>query len=92
MLQTSRSGAPRAGNGDIIASELASRSASVQMLAGLAAIVLGILGVVGINPSILTPAALIVLGGTIILTGSALAGLVIGFMRSTSAPPRAVSR
>ena len=89
MLQTSRSGAPRAGNGEILASELASGSASVQMLAGLAAMVLGVLAVAGINPNMLTPAALIVLGGTIIVTGSALAGLVIGFMRSTSTPARA---
>jgi hypothetical protein len=54
------------------------------MLAGLASLVLGILAVLGINHEILTLAALIVLGATVILTGSALSGLVIGFMRSTS--------
>jgi len=45
--------------------------------------VLGILAVLGVN-DILTLAALIVLGATVILTGSALSGLVIGFMRPTS--------
>jgi hypothetical protein len=53
------------------------------MLAGLASLVLGILAVLGVN-DILTLAALIVLGAAVILTGSALSGLVIGFMRPTS--------
>jgi hypothetical protein len=85
MLQSfaSRSGAPRAGT-ELLAGEMASGSAGVQMLAGLASMVLGILAVLGINHSTLTLAALIVLGATVILTGSALSGLVIGFMRSTS--------
>jgi len=86
MLQSSasRSGdAPRPG-AELLAGEMASGSAGVQMLAGLASLVLGILAVLGINHDILTLAALIVLGATVILTGSALSGLVIGFMRSTS--------
>jgi hypothetical protein len=84
MLQSSanRSGAPRAGT-ELLAGEMASGSAGVQMLAGLASLVLGILAVLGVN-DILTLAALIVLGATVILTGSALSGLVIGFMRPTS--------
>jgi hypothetical protein len=84
MMQSSASwsGAPRAG-AEVLAGEMASGSAGVQMLAGLAAIVLGILALLGINPTILTLAALIVLGATVILTGSALSGLVLGFMRST---------
>jgi hypothetical protein len=83
MMQSSanRSGAPRAGT-ELLAGEMASGSAGVQMLAGLAAIVLGILAVVGIKTDILLLAALIVLGATVILTGSALSGLVVGFMRS----------
>jgi hypothetical protein len=87
MLQTSgnRPGAPRAGT-ELLAGEMASGSAGVQMLAGLAAVVLGILAVVGINHDVLTLAALIVLGATVILTGSTLSGLVIGFMRSTAHP------
>jgi hypothetical protein len=83
MLQSSasRAGAPRAGT-ELLAGEMASGSAGVQMLAGLASLVLGILAVLGINHDVLTLAALIVLGSTVILTGSALSGLVIGFMRS----------
>jgi hypothetical protein len=77
-----RAEAPRVG-AELLAGEMASGSASVQMLAGLAAIVLGVLAVAGINQTILTLAALIVLGSAIILTGSALTGLVIGFMRAT---------
>jgi hypothetical protein len=85
MLQSSasRSAAPRAGT-ERLAGEMASGSSGVQMLAGLAAIVLGILAVIGINQIALLLAALVVLGATVILTGSALSGLVIGFMRSTT--------
>ena len=53
-------------------------------LAGLAAIVLGILAVVGTNPIVLTPVALIVMGATIVMTGSTLSGAVAGFMSSTT--------
>jgi hypothetical protein len=85
MLQSSASStaAPRAGT-ELLAGEMASGSAGVQMLAGLASVVLGILAVLGINDGVLALAALIVLGATIVLTGSALSGLVVGFMRSTS--------
>lgn len=83
MLQTmGRAEVPRAG-AELLAGEMASGSASVQMLAGLAAIVLGVLAVAGVNQTILTLAALIVLGSAVILTGSALTGLIMGFMRST---------
>lgn len=82
-------GTPRAGT-ELLAGEMASGSAGIQMLAGLAAIVLGILSVVGINQNVLMLAALIVLGATVILTGSALSGLVIGFMRSTTQQRRQV--
>jgi hypothetical protein len=92
MMQSSanRSGAPRAGT-ELLAGEMASGSAGVQMLAGLAAIVLGILAVVGVKPLILLLAALIVLGATVILTGSALSGLVVGFMRSAGQRRHAIS-
>ena len=84
MLQTaSRSDVPGAG-AERLAGEMASGSASIQTLAGLAAIVLGILAVAGIKQNILMLAALIVLGGAIILTGSALTGLVMGFMRPST--------
>ena len=87
VLQTSRPDASRAG-AERLAGEMATGSASVQMLAGLTAIVLGILAVAGINQNVLMLSALIVLGGAIILTGSALTGLIVGFMRSRSAVSR----
>jgi uncharacterized integral membrane protein len=93
MLQTmGRAEAPHAGAdllAGLLAGEMASGSASVQMLAGLAAIVLGVLAVAGVNQTILTLAALLVLGSAVILTGSALTGLIMGFMRST---PRRLRR
>jgi hypothetical protein len=87
VLQTSRPDASRAG-AERLASEMATGSASVQMLAGLTAIVLGVLAVAGVNQNVLMLSALIVLGGAIILTGSALTGLIVGFMRSRSAVSR----
>jgi hypothetical protein len=65
---------------EFLAGEMASGSASVQLLAGLAAIVLGILAVSGVNPLTLILAALIVLGATIVLSGSTLSGIVLGFV------------
>jgi hypothetical protein len=62
---------------------MTSSSAGVQTLAGLAAIVLGILAVAGHNPAVMILVALLVLGATVVLTGSTLSGLVLGFMRPT---------
>jgi hypothetical protein len=63
-----------------MASEMASGSAAVQLLAGLTAIVLGILAVVGIHAGTLVAAALIVVGAAIVLSGSTLTGAVMSFM------------
>ncbi len=82
QTSSSRSGAPRTGV-EMLAGEMASGSAGVQLLAGLAVVVLGVVAV-AINQNILVPAALIVLGATVILSGTALTGLVIGFMRTTT--------
>ena len=68
---------------------MASGSAGVQLLAGLTAIVLGILAVTGTNPAILTLSALIVPGATIVLSGSTLSGIAMGFMPTTEATARA---
>ena len=65
----------------MLANEMASESSGVQSLAGLAAIVLGILAVAGMNPMVLTLAALIALGATLVLTGSSLSATVMSFMR-----------
>lgn len=66
---------------ELVAGEMASGSAGVQLLAGLTAVVLGILAVAGTNPPTLILAALIVLGATVLLSGSTLSGMVMGFMR-----------
>jgi hypothetical protein len=65
---------------EFLAGEMASGSAVLQCLSGLAAIVLGILAVTGTNPSVLTLVGLLVLGATVLLTGSTLRGAVMGFM------------
>lgn len=71
---------------EILAGEMASGSAGLQALAGLAAIVLGILALAGtgVASSVLTLVALLALGATLILTGSALSGTVLSFMRPST--------
>ena len=66
--------------GEILAGEMASGSAAIQCLSGLAAIVLGILAVTGANPPVLTLVALLILGATVLLTGSTLSGAMMSFM------------
>ncbi len=73
--------APQGGT-QFLAGEMTAGSAGVQLLAGLAAIVLGILAITGTNPPALILSALIVLGSTIVLTGSTLSGIVLGFRPS----------
>jgi len=69
----------------VVASEVAAGSSGVQAMAGLAAIVLGILAVSGTFTASLTLIALLVAGAAIVLTGSSLSGTMTGFMRSTPA-------
>ncbi|KAF0135772.1 MAG: hypothetical protein FD139_48 [Methylocystaceae bacterium] len=68
---------------EMLASEMASGSAGIQALAGLAAIVLGILALAG-SPADLTLnlVALLALGATLVLTGSTLSATVLSFMRT----------
>ncbi|HLH97293.1 MAG TPA: hypothetical protein VKW08_19450 [Xanthobacteraceae bacterium] len=78
---------PREGwhlGSEMLAGEMASGSAGMQALAGLAAAVLGILAVVGTNPEVLTVIGLLVLGTTIVLTGGALSGAALSFMRPSA--------
>jgi hypothetical protein len=91
--QTSyRAGGARTPSGaEFFAGEMASGSAVLQSLAGLAVIVLGILAVIGTNPSVLTLVGLLVLGATVLLTGSTLSGLVIGFMEPAVTRPGGTS-
>ncbi len=65
---------------EMIAGEMASGSAGVQLLAGMTAVVLGILAVCGVNASVLMLSALIVLGGSVVLSGGTLSGMVLSFM------------
>ncbi len=68
---------------EMLASEMAAGSAGIQVLAGLAAIVLGILAIAGtgVDDVILILVALLALGATLILTGSTLSGTMMSVMR-----------
>jgi hypothetical protein len=77
--------------GEILAGEMASGSAALQCLAGLAAIVLGILAVTGTNSNMLELVGLLVLGATVLLSGSTLSGAAMGFMEQPTAPRRSGS-
>lgn len=72
----------------MLANEMGSESASMQALAGLVAIVLGILAVAGVNPAVLVMSALIVIGAALILTGSSLSATVVSFMRPATTTQR----
>jgi hypothetical protein len=64
---------------------MASGSAGIQSLAGLGAIVLGVLAVAGsTNDVVLNLVALLALGATLVLTGSTLSTTVLSFMRPWS--------
>jgi hypothetical protein len=77
-------GAASVTGSEILATEMAAGSAGVQCLAGLAAIVLGILAVTGTHSVVLSLVGLLVMGATLLLTGSTLSGVVQGFMRPSS--------
>lgn len=66
---------------EVLAGQMASGSAGIQLLTGLSAGVLGILAVAGQSTVLLSLVALLLLGITVLLTGSALSGLVMSFMR-----------
>jgi hypothetical protein len=66
---------------EMLAAEVAAGSAGLQCVAGLAALVLGILAVTGTYPAVLSLVGLLVMGAAILLTGSTLSGVVQSFMR-----------
>jgi hypothetical protein len=85
QLHVLRGGAPplaRSGH-EFLASQIVSGATGMQLMSGLAAVVLGILAVAGHNPLVLSLAALLLLGVTVLLTGTALSSLVVSFMRQT---------
>lgn len=72
---------------EFLAGEMAAGSAGIQFVAGLASLVLGILAVVmatAMRNDLLTLVALLIVGLTNIISGSALSGLVLSFMRPES--------
>jgi hypothetical protein len=72
---------------EFLAGEMAAGSAGIQFVAGLAAVVLGIIAVVmtpTVRNEVLTLVALLVVGLTNTISGSALSGLVLSFMRPES--------
>ena len=80
---------------EFLAGEMAAGSASIQFVAGLAALVLGIIAVVmaaTLRGELLTLVALLIVGLTNIISGSALSGLVLSFMRPESRTASSVTR
>jgi hypothetical protein len=84
-VTTTESESTLAGS-EILASQLASGSAGIQALAGLAAVVLGILAIAGtgVDDVILILVALLGLGAALILTGSTLSGSMMSVMRPST--------
>jgi hypothetical protein len=80
---------------EFLAGEMAAGSAGIQFVAGLAALVLGIIAVVmtaTVRNEVLTLVALLVVGATNIISGSALSALVLSFMRPESRSGASVLR
>ena len=72
---------------EFLAGEMAAGSAGIQFVAGLGALVLGIIAVAmaaTLHSELLTLVALLIVGLTNIISGSALSGLVLSFMRPES--------
>jgi hypothetical protein len=85
QLQTQNLQMVSSHNGhELLAGQMASGTAGIQLLTGLTATVLGILAVAGHDPVLLTLTALLVLGVTVLLTGSALSGLILSFVRPST--------
>jgi hypothetical protein len=72
----------------VVASEVATGSSTLQAMAGLAVIVLGILAVSGTMSDYLPLVALLIAGASIVMTGSTLSGTMLGFMRSEGTTAR----
>lgn len=85
-LQALQATTPRS-IGSLLAGQVAAGSAGLQLLAGLAGVVLGILALAGYPPELLTLSALLVLGATVVLTGGALSGLLMSFIRPGHGTP-----
>jgi hypothetical protein len=80
------------GGSAVVAHEMAAGSAGVQSLAGLAAIVLGILALADVHSVVLELSALIALGSTLVMTGSTLSATVVNFMRPARSSTATITR
>jgi len=79
---TRAEGADRFDKVEFFASDLASGTAGIQSLAGLAAIVLGVLALLGAKEDLtLNLSALLALGSSLIVTGGSLSAMVLSLMR-----------
>lgn len=65
-----------------IAQEMVSATAAGQLLVGLSAIVLGILALIGVAPDVLTLVAMLAIGASILLSGSAVTGRMMTLFRA----------
>lgn len=61
--------------------QVGSAAAGAQVLVGLASIVLGILGLVGMTPTIMILVALLATGALVLLRSSVVGGLMLEFLR-----------
>ncbi len=73
---------------EILAAEMAYGSNGMQAIAGLAAIVLSILALILTSSGVLTLTALLVVGATLVLTGSAASDALLSLMRPYAQTPR----
>jgi hypothetical protein len=71
-------------NREVMAEDIISDSGRFLSMAGLGAVVLGILALAGFNASVLILVALLALGAAIVLTGSALASVMLTFFRTAA--------
>lgn len=65
-----------------VAHEIVSAAMGTQILAGLAAVILGILSLIGFAPITLNFVAILVLGAASLLSGSAITGRMLGMIRN----------
>jgi hypothetical protein len=77
--------------GEILAGEMAYGSMGTQALAGIAAIVLGIVALVLAASGVLTLVALLVVGAAVLLTGTAGSAALVSFVEPQTAATRSSS-
>lgn len=71
------------GQTAMIGDDMLTGSGSFLAMAGLSAVVLGILALAGFDPAVLVLVSLLAMGATIVLTGSTLASVMLTFFRTS---------